>query len=66
MELRKDRKHTGVYMYVEKHSCQNYSDQPRLQLVYGVTVFAVSSLQGPGVRGMSLLERLLVICCCYF
>ena len=60
MELGRHRKHTGVY--VEKRLCQNYSDQPRLQLVYGVTctrytdLLAVSSLQGPGARGMSLLE----------
>ena len=58
MELRRDRKHTVVY--VEKCPCHYYADQPCLQLVYGITVYtdlhAVSSLQGPGVRGMSLLE----------
>ena len=62
MELIRDQKHTGVY--VEKRPCHYYDDQPHLQLVYGVTwtrytdlpVHAVSSLQGPEVWGMSLLE----------
>ena len=65
MELRRDRKHTGVY--VAKRPCHYYGDQPRLQLVYGVTqaqytgVYAVSSLQGPGAWGMSLLETSVIV-----
>ena len=53
---RRDRKHTGVY--AEKRPCHYYGDQPRQQLVYGVTraryadLHAVSSLQGPGAQGM--------------
>ena len=44
-----DRKHTGVY--AEKRMYHYYGDQPRLQLVIWRY-----SLQGPGARGMSLLE----------
>ena len=49
MELRRDRKHTGVY--AEKRMYHYYGDQPRLQLA-----LRRYSLQGPGARGMSLLE----------
>ena len=61
MKLRRDRKHTGVY--VEKRPCHYYGDQPHLQFIYGVNaqtrytdLNAVSSLQGPGAPSMSLLE----------
>ena len=62
MELRRDKKHIGIYMYVEKRPYYYYGDQPRLQLVYGVIqtrymdLHVASSLQYSGVRGMSLLE----------
>ena len=54
--------HVHTEVYVEKCPCHYYGDQPRLQFVYGVTraqytnLHAVSSLQHPGARAMSLLE----------
>ena len=54
------RVYTGVY--VGKRLCHYYDNQSHLPLVYGVTrvrytgLHAVSGLQNPGVRGMSLLE----------
>ena len=56
-----DKCPTGVY--VEKCPCYYYGNQLRLRLVYDLTrarytgLHAVSSLQSPRARGMSLLEK---------